>query len=137
MLAESKKLHVTSYTEYGEYVPIPSHMSEMQRIVEDTYKTTRSEEVVDLKLTVEGVFTFLLSLQVYVFVGEHIATVDFVRCLQNKNLLQTGEYIVISVDDEIYDPLQRVKFMDRGKKFLAGIIVCFSNQLLWSPKLFI
>lgn len=47
--------------------------------------------------------------------GEHIATVDFVRCLQNKNLLQTGEYIVISVDDEIYDPLQRVKFMDRGE----------------------
>lgn len=47
--------------------------------------------------------------------GEHIATVDFVRCLQNKNLLQTGEYVVVSVDDEIYDPLQRVKFMDRGE----------------------
>lgn len=47
--------------------------------------------------------------------GEHIATVDFVRCLQNKNLLQTGEYVVISVDDEIYDLQQRVKFMDRGE----------------------
>lgn len=52
---------------------------------------------------------------VYVFVGEHIATVDFVRCLQNKNLLQTGEYVVISVDDEIYDPSQRLNFMDRSK----------------------
>ena len=62
--------------------------------------------------------------------GEHIATVDFVRCLQNKNLLQTGEYIVISVDDEIYDPLQRVKFMDRGEKFLAGIILFLESTTL-------
>lgn len=54
------------------------------------------------------------------FVGEHIATVDFIRCLQNKNLLQTGEYVVISVDDEIYDPQQRVKFMDRGKILSAA-----------------
>lgn len=52
---------------------------------------------------------------VYVFVGEHIATVDFVRCLQNKNLLETGEYVVVSVDDEIYDPLQKKNFMDRGE----------------------
>uniref|UniRef100_A0A182SNN7 Uncharacterized protein n=1 Tax=Anopheles maculatus TaxID=74869 RepID=A0A182SNN7_9DIPT len=30
--------------------------------------------------------------------------VDFVRCLQNRKLLSTGDYIVISIDDEIYDP---------------------------------
>lgn len=45
VLAESKKLHITSLHEYGEYVPIPSHLNEMHRIVEETYKTTRSEMI--------------------------------------------------------------------------------------------
>lgn len=51
---------------------------------------------------------------VYVFVGEHIAMVDFVRCLQNRKLLETGNYMVISVDDEIYDPKRRSNIMERG-----------------------
>lgn len=41
--------------------------------------------------------------------------VDFVRCLQNRNLLESGEYMVISVDDEIYDPLRKSNIMARGK----------------------
>lgn len=53
--------------------------------------------------------------KVYVFVGEHIAMVDFVRCLQNRRLLETGDYMVISVDDEIYDPTRRSNIVQRGK----------------------
>jgi len=39
---------------------------------------------------------------VYVFIGEHIALIDFVNCLERRGLLKNGEYVVISVDDEIY-----------------------------------
>ncbi|CAH2106748.1 unnamed protein product [Euphydryas editha] len=40
----------------------------------------------------------------YVFLGEHIALVDFVNVLQRRGLLAGGDYVVIAVDDEIYDP---------------------------------
>jgi len=50
-----------------------------------------------------------------VFIGEHIAMVDFVRGLQNRRLLESGNYIVISVDDEIYDSNRRVNIMERSK----------------------
>lgn len=40
--------------------------------------------------------------------------VDFVRGLQNRKLLERGEYIVISVDDEIYNA-NRVNIMERSK----------------------
>lgn len=53
--------------------------------------------------------------KVYVFIGEHIAMVDFVRCLQNRKLLESGEYIVISVDDEIYNANRRVNIMERSE----------------------
>lgn len=52
---------------------------------------------------------------VYVFIGEHIGMVDFVRCLQNRNLLNSGDYMVISVDDEIYDPTERFNIMQRSE----------------------
>jgi len=52
---------------------------------------------------------------VYVFVGEHIALVDFVYCLQRLRLLDKGEYVIISVDDEIYDPDHRLNIVQRGK----------------------
>jgi guanylate cyclase, other len=54
-------------------------------------------------------------LPVYVFVGEHFAMVDFVKCLQNRGLLKTGNYMVISVDDEIYDLSKRINIMERGE----------------------
>lgn len=50
---------------------------------------------------------------VYVFIGEHIALVDFVKCLQMRHLLDKGEYIVISVDDEIYDPDRKLNMVAR------------------------
>lgn len=41
--------------------------------------------------------------------------VDFVRGLQNRRLLESGDYIVVSVDDEIYDSNRRVNIMERSK----------------------
>lgn len=41
--------------------------------------------------------------------------VDFVRCLQNRGLLESGDYIVVSVDDEIYNANRRVNIMERSK----------------------
>ncbi len=41
--------------------------------------------------------------------------VDFLKCLQDRNLLKTGEYLVISVDDEIHDPNKPLSVMSRGK----------------------
>ena len=50
----------------------------------------------------------------YVFVGEHVALVDFVKVLHRRGLLEHGEYVVISVDDEIYDPESKHKIVQRG-----------------------
>ncbi|XP_055642791.1 guanylate cyclase 32E [Toxorhynchites rutilus septentrionalis] len=78
--AESNNLTVNNYKEYSDY--IPSKIQKLQNIVDETYRTTR----------------------IYIFIGEYIEMVDFVRCMQNKKLLSSGDYIVISIDDEIYDP---------------------------------
>lgn len=39
---------------------------------------------------------------------------DFVSCMQKQRLLDSGEYIIISVDDEIYKP-QSEDFSTKGK----------------------
>lgn len=38
------------------------------------------------------------------FVGGPWALDDFMLCLQERKLLETGEYMVISVNDEFYNP---------------------------------
>ncbi|EAT43201.1 AAEL005330-PA, partial [Aedes aegypti] len=78
--AEGNNLTVNHFREYSDY--IPSKIYKLQNIVDETYRTTR----------------------IYVFVGDYIEMVDFVRCLQNRNLLSSGDYMVISIDDEVYDP---------------------------------
>ncbi|KAK9883749.1 hypothetical protein WA026_001938 [Henosepilachna vigintioctopunctata] len=82
-------LIVTDTRQYNDY--IPRYIEQMDNIVADTYERTR----------------------VYVFVGEHIALIDFVKCLQRRRLLDSGEYVVISVDDEIYDPNKRINIIRR------------------------
>ncbi|XP_023312344.1 guanylate cyclase 32E [Anoplophora glabripennis] len=82
-------LTVTDTKQYSDY--IPEYIEQMENIVADTYQKTR----------------------VYVFVGEHIALIDFIKCLQKRKLLDTGDYVVISVDDEIYDPNRRIKIIRR------------------------
>lgn len=66
-------------------------------------------------------FLFCFPLKVYVFIGEHIAMVDFVRCMQNRKLLKDGDYIIISVDDEIYDSKRRVNIMERSKLYMNNL----------------
>ncbi|XP_050503369.1 guanylate cyclase 32E [Diabrotica virgifera virgifera] len=82
-------LTITDTKLYSDY--IPEYIEQMDLIVAETYQRTR----------------------VYVFVGEHIALIDFVKCLQRRKLLETGDYVVISVDDEIYDPNRRIKLIRR------------------------
>lgn len=60
-------------------------------------------------------YTFKFTFSVYVFVGEHSALIDFLHCMQQLNLLQNGLYMVISVDDEIYDPTRLSDIIGRGK----------------------
>lgn len=43
--------------------------------------------------------------------------IDFIKCLQDRKLLQTGEYMVISVDDEIYNPRKHWDIIKRRKCF--------------------
>lgn len=50
-----------------------------------------------------------LSYLVYVFVGDYWAMDDFMMCLQEKKLLDKGDYMVISVNDEFYNPDLKVQ----------------------------
>ncbi|KAK3913296.1 Guanylate cyclase 32E [Frankliniella fusca] len=88
-LARTHGFAISDICEFSDY--IPRHIEEMEAIVDKTYETTR----------------------VYVFVGEHVALVDFVKVLHRRGLLEKGEYVVISVDDEIYDPESRHKIVQR------------------------
>ncbi|XP_045535787.1 guanylate cyclase 32E-like [Papilio machaon] len=79
-LSQSNGLVITAEHRFIDYLP---HKSEhIQRIVDDTYFKTR----------------------IYVFLGEHVALVEFVNALRRRGLLDAGEYAVIAVDDEIFDP---------------------------------
>ncbi|KAJ4444414.1 hypothetical protein ANN_06206, partial [Periplaneta americana] len=79
--------------------------------------------------------------RVYVFVGEHIALVDFVYCLQRLHLLDKGDYIIISVDDEIYDPDRRLNIVQReyldpylhNRNFSRKMILGFRSVLKLTP----
>ncbi|XP_046802914.1 guanylate cyclase 32E [Lucilia cuprina] len=91
-LAEAENFTITHFKEISDYIPTEKTLIKMQKIIDETYTTTR----------------------IYVFIGEHIAMVDFVRCMQNRKLLQDGDYIIVSVDDEIYDSKRRVNIMERN-----------------------
>ncbi|XP_045521207.1 guanylate cyclase 32E [Pieris brassicae] len=79
-LSQGNGLTITAEHRFADY--IPRHISQMEKIVEETYEKTR----------------------IYVFLGENIALVDFVKVLLRRGLLANGEYAVVAVDDEIYDP---------------------------------
>nr|NP_001285834.1 guanylyl cyclase at 32E, isoform G [Drosophila melanogaster]AHN54348.1 guanylyl cyclase at 32E, isoform G [Drosophila melanogaster] len=90
-LAEARNFTISHFKYISDYIPTTKTLSQIDKIIEETYATTR----------------------IYVFIGEHIAMVDFVRGLQNRRLLESGDYIVVSVDDEIYDSNRRVNIMER------------------------
>ncbi|XP_053691756.1 guanylate cyclase 32E [Sabethes cyaneus] len=112
--AETNNLTVNHYREYSDY--IPSKIYKLQNIVDETYRTTR----------------------IYIFVGEYIEMVDFVRCLQNRNLLDNGDYLVISIDDEIYDSSTKrniyQEYSDFYQKYIGNSKDKFPNRKRYSYK---
>lgn len=60
---------------------------------------------------------------VYVFVGENLALEDFVRVMQNKKLLETGNYMVVSVNDEIYEKMLGGDILYRSRGKLSSILL--------------
>ncbi|KAL1498196.1 hypothetical protein ABEB36_009033 [Hypothenemus hampei] len=91
-IKELSELHGLTLTETKKYTDyIPRYIEQMDKIVAETYMKTR----------------------VYVFLGEHIALVDFMKCLQARKLLDSGKYVIISVDDEIYDPSRKSQMIGR------------------------
>ncbi len=43
------------------------------------------------------------NLSVYVFIGENWALLDFIDIMNDRNLLSTGEYVVLAIDNSIDD----------------------------------
>ncbi|XP_065090662.1 guanylate cyclase 32E [Ochlerotatus camptorhynchus] len=112
--AEGNNLTVNHFREYSDY--IPSKIYKLQNIVDETYLTTR----------------------IYIFVGDYIEMVDFVRCLQNRNLLSSGDYMVISIDDEVYDPNMKrniyQEYSDFYQKYIRNSKEMFSNRKRYNYK---
>jgi hypothetical protein len=91
----------------------------MKKIVEETYKITRG---ITKRFFFLSLFVMAVNcggtVAVYVFIGEHVALVDLVKCLQHRKLLDTGEYIIVSVDDQIYDPDNKLSTVQRGTIYI-------------------
>jgi len=60
----------------------------------------------------------LVFFLVYLFIGEHIALVDFVKALHGLKVLANGDYTIISIDDFIFDPESNAQeYTSRSKYF--------------------
>ncbi|KAI8435595.1 hypothetical protein MSG28_003871 [Choristoneura fumiferana] len=109
-LARQNGMTVTAEHHFPDYIPL--NISNMERIVDQTYDRTR----------------------VYVFLGEHIALADFVKVLQRRGLLQTGDYAVVAVDDEIYDPsAAAIVHADHLGQNSSGDVMAFRAVLKLTP----
>ena len=63
---------------------------------------------------------------VYLFIGEHVALVDFVKSLQALKVLENGDYVFISIDDFIFDPeVNAPQYTSRSKRqsFVSAVTV--------------
>ncbi|XP_046651148.1 guanylate cyclase 32E-like isoform X2 [Daphnia pulicaria] len=78
--ARDKNIDVTDVIHLDDY--IPAQVETINKIARKTYQRTR----------------------VYLFIGEHIALVDFVKALHGLKVLGNGDYMIISIDDFIFDP---------------------------------
>ncbi|XP_035432904.2 guanylate cyclase 32E isoform X2 [Spodoptera frugiperda] len=111
-LAQSNGMVITAEHRFADY--IPRLISDMERIVDQTYHKTR----------------------IYVFLGEHIALVDFVKVMQRRGLLTAGEYAIVAVDDEIYDPstaaITHAEHLDLGQN-TSNDVLAFRAVLRLTP----
>ena len=53
-------------------------------------------------------------LLVYVLLSDTYALVDFARLMQERRLMDTGKYVIISVEEEeVYDPKKKKQYISR------------------------
>ncbi|XP_022252246.1 guanylate cyclase 32E-like, partial [Limulus polyphemus] len=74
------------------YIPghyLTKHNETVKQIILQTYKKTR----------------------VYVLLADNHPMVDFTRYMYEKGLLKNGEYVIICVDDEVYDPSKERQYI--------------------------
>ncbi|KAF8786944.1 Guanylate cyclase 32E like protein [Argiope bruennichi] len=86
----------------------------LKKIILDTYQRTR----------------------VYVVVADTYALVDLVRFMQEKGLLDTGDYIIISLEaQEFYDPNKEYQYIRRDfeASWMVADPIPFRSVLLLSP----
>ena len=63
-------------------------------------------------------FFFLVFIAVYVVIADSYALVDLVRFMQEIELFDTGEYIVIALEEEeVYDPNKEYQYIRRGNVY--------------------
>lgn len=53
---------------------------------------------------------FLFLATVYVFVGGQYALEDFMECMQERKLLDNGDYMVIAVNEEFFNPDYKMSY---------------------------
>jgi len=58
---------------------------------------------------------------VYVFLGDPLALIDFMRALDAMGL-NNGEYLVIAVQDNTFQPTTQTKYFKKCKLFLLNFI---------------
>ncbi|KAG5668928.1 hypothetical protein PVAND_016837 [Polypedilum vanderplanki] len=99
-LSSKNNLNLTQIKEFSDY--LSNKHENMEKIVDETFKKTR----------------------IYVFVGGQYAFVAFMHCLEERDLLNSGEYMVILVNDEFTFPNNDInqsdhhlyRFFSRSKK---------------------
>ena len=77
-------------------------------------KNAKSAYILQHSCDIENVFFFRFCVfLVYVFLGDSHALIDFVRCIADRNM--NGEYVVIAVQDETFDPKNSEKYFRKCK----------------------
>ncbi|KAJ8318358.1 hypothetical protein KUTeg_003449 [Tegillarca granosa] len=100
--AEQENITLNGDEEYKEpHLPLTTG-NPFPGIVERTFVDTRGNDAMLIILRDER--------QIYVFLGGINGIVDIMTNLHDRGLLDTGEYIVIYVDNTIFDPSEPLRY---------------------------
>ncbi len=72
-----------------------------------------------------------VGVSVYVFLGEHNGMVDMMRNLQDRALLDTGEYIIIYVDPFTFDNVDALRYFRSKFNFFIRDNSLFMTGVIW------
>ena len=103
-MAYTRNIQITDVIELDDY--IPSKVDEIDQITRDTYQRTRGNirsKFISNTLCKRRICSSM-KWPVYLYIGEHVALVDFVNSLDRLKVLDDGSYVIISIDDFSYDP---------------------------------